>query len=212
MAARRRRMAQRNGRGKAEYRSICRSAGNAETSLAMASLLVWPRVFLTPELRGRVASANGLSRSRRLRPITNRSDFEKLNTLGAALYRSKRYQEALLRLEEARSAFIADRATKLGSSYDRLIRVPISPAIEGRALDWVFISMAHAQLGHAEEAEKWMKKLRDAPELAHLKLPSEQRPPASWSSLCLELLYDEADALLRFQRSSKFDPLTVVAQ
>jgi hypothetical protein len=72
------------------------------------------------------------------------------------------------------------------------------------------MSMAYAQLGNAEEAEKWMKKLRDAPELSHLKRPLEQRPPASWSTLCLELLYDEADALLRYQRSSKFDPLTVV--
>jgi hypothetical protein len=70
--------------------------------------------------------------------------------------------------------------------------------------------MAHAQLGHLEEAEKWMKKLRDAPELAYLKLPLAQRPPASWNSLCLELLYDEANALLRHQRSSKFDRVTVV--
>ena len=197
--------------GKAEYRSICRSAGSAETSLAVASLLVWPSV-LTPEFEGEAAFCERLVALAQTSVDANRSDFEKLNTLGAALYRSKRYQEALLRLEEARSAFIADQATELGSSYDRLIRVPISPAIEGRPLDWVFISMAHAQLGHAEEAEKWMKKLRDAPELAHLKLPPEQRPPASWSSLCLELLYDEADALLRYQRSSKFDPLTVVAQ
>jgi hypothetical protein len=28
-----------------------------------------------------------------------------------------------------------------------------------------------------------MKKLRDAPELSHLKRPLEQRPPASWSTL-----------------------------
>jgi WD40 repeat protein/tetratricopeptide (TPR) repeat protein len=196
-------------KGKAEYRSICRSAGNAETSLAVASLLVWPSV-LTPEFEGEAAFCARLVALAQASVDANRSDFEKLNTLGAALYRSKRYQEALLKLEEARSAFIADRATKLGSSYDRLIRIPISPAIEGRPLDWVFMSMAYAQLGNAEEAEKWMKKLRDAPELSHLKRPLEQRPPASWSTLCLELLYDEADALLRYQRSSKFDPLTVV--
>ena len=195
--------------GKAEYRSICRSAGGAETSLAMASSLVWPSV-LTPEFEGEAAFCERLVALAQASADANRSDFEKLNTLGAALYRSKRYQEALLRLEEARSAFIADQTTKLGSSYDRLIRVPISPAIEGRPLDWVFISMAHAQLGHAEEAEKWLKKLRDAPELSHLKLPLQQRPPASWNALCLELLYDEADALLRYQRSPKFDPPTVV--
>jgi tetratricopeptide (TPR) repeat protein len=195
-------------KGKAEYRSICRSAGNAETSLAVASLLVWPSV-LTPEFEGEAAFCARLVALAQASVDANRSDFEKLNTLGAALYRSKRYQEALLKLEEARSAFIADRATKLGSSYDRLIRIPISPAIEGRPLDWVFMSMAYAQLGNAEESEKWMKKLRDAPELSHLKRPLEQRPPASWSTLCLELLYDEADALLRYQRSSKFDPLTV---
>ena len=195
--------------GKAEYRSICRSAGNSETSLAMASLLVWPSI-LTPEFEGETAFCERLVALAQASVDANRSDFERLNILGAALYRSKRYQEALLRLEEARSAFIADQVAKPRSSYDRLIRMPISPAIEGHPLDWVFISMAHAQLGHAEEAEKWMKNLRDAPELSHLKLPLEQRPPASWSSLCLELLYDEADALLRHQRSSKFDPLTVV--
>ena len=194
--------------GKAEYRSICRSAGSAETPLAVASLLVWPSV-LTPEFEGEAAFCERLVALVQASVDANPSDFEKLNTLGAALYRSKRYKEALLKLEEARSAFIADQATKLGSSYDRLIRTTISPAIEGRPLDWVFISMAHAQLGNAEEAEKWMKKLRDAPELSHLKRPLELRPPASWSTLCLELLYDEADALLRYQRSSKFDPLTV---
>ena len=183
-------------KGKAEYRSICRSAGNAETSLAVASLLVWPSV-LTPEFEGEAAFCARLVALAQASVDANRSDFEKLNTLGAALYRSKRYQEALLKLEEARSAFIADRATKLGSSYDRLIRIPISPAIEGRPLDWVFISMAHAQLGNAEEAEKWMKKVRDVPELSYLKQPLQKRPPASWNTLCLELLYEEAELLLR---------------
>ena len=195
--------------GKAEYRSLCRSAGNAETLPTMASLLVWPSI-LTPEFEGDAAFCERLVALAEASVEANPSDFEKLNILGAALYRSKRYQEALLRLEEARSAYIADQVAKLRSFYDRLVRIPTSPAIEGRPLDWVFISMAHAQLGHAEEAEKWMKKLRDAPELSYLKMPLEERPPASWGSLCLELLYDEADALLRYQRSSKFDPLTVV--
>ncbi len=195
--------------GKAEYRSICRSAGDAETSPDMASLLVWPSV-LTPEFEGEAAFCERLVSLAQASADADRSDFEKLNILGAALYRSKRYEEALLKLEEARSTFIADRATKLGSSYDRIIRIPISAAIEGRPLDWVFISMAHARLGQMEEAEKWMQRLRDAPELSHLKLPLEKRPPASWSTLCLELLYDEADTLLRYRRSPKFDPPTLV--
>jgi tetratricopeptide (TPR) repeat protein len=59
-----------------------------------------------------------------------------LNTLGAALYRAGRYQDALDRLADAMEAHGGG-----GTSYD-----------------WLFLAMAHHALGNAAEAEQWLDK------------------------------------------------------
>jgi hypothetical protein len=60
-----------------------------------------------------------------------------LNTLGAALHRAGRFQEAISRLEEG----IRKRD---GTSLPQ---------------DWAFLSMAHQRLGHRREARRWLDRL-----------------------------------------------------
>jgi tetratricopeptide (TPR) repeat protein len=60
-----------------------------------------------------------------------------LNTLGAALYRAGRFEEAVLRLEEG---------IRLRKKEERT--------------DWPFLAMAHHRLGHRDEARMWLEKLR----------------------------------------------------
>ena len=61
-----------------------------------------------------------------------------LNTLGAALYRAGRYDEAIRRLEEAIQA--------RGGEHPG---------------DWPFLAMAHQRLGHRDEARRWLDRLRE---------------------------------------------------
>src|SRR5262245_13920490 len=61
-----------------------------------------------------------------------------LNTLGAALYRAGRYDEAIRRLEEG-------------------IRLQGG---ESLPVDWAFLAMAHHRLGHRAEARRWLDRLR----------------------------------------------------
>ncbi len=62
-----------------------------------------------------------------------------LRTLGAALYRAGRYDEAIRRLEEG----------------NRL------PGGEGLPSAWPFLAMAHHRLGHRDEAHRWLDRLRE---------------------------------------------------
>jgi tetratricopeptide (TPR) repeat protein len=63
-----------------------------------------------------------------------------LTTLGAALYRAGRYDEAIRRVQEAIRARGSDDAA-----------------------DYAFLSMAHHRLGHREEALRWLDWLRQHP-------------------------------------------------
>jgi WD40 repeat protein/tetratricopeptide (TPR) repeat protein len=91
-----------------------------------------------------------------------------LNTLGAALYRAGRFEEAIRRLQEG----IRKRG---GESLPR---------------DWVFLAMAHHRLGHDTEARRWLDRLR-----AHR--PNEN-PDAFWTELEIRLLRSEVEALILY--------------
>jgi tetratricopeptide (TPR) repeat protein len=68
-------------------------------------------------------------------------DFKRhgfLNTLGKALYRAGRYDEAIHWLEEG-----------------------IQAAGRERSADWAFLAMAHHRLGHRREARHWLDRLRE---------------------------------------------------
>jgi len=60
-----------------------------------------------------------------------------LNTLGAALYRAGRFQEAISRLEEG-------MRQSGGEGFE----------------DWTFLALAHHRLGHDVEAHSWLQRVR----------------------------------------------------
>jgi tetratricopeptide (TPR) repeat protein len=100
-----------------------------------------------------------------------------LNTLGGALYRAGRFEEAIRRLEEA-------------------IRVRVGG--RGTPNDWSLLALAHHRLGHREEAGRWLDRSRDYQ-------PTER--PAQFSiELDNRLLRSEAEALVRYDPAFPDDP------
>jgi tetratricopeptide (TPR) repeat protein len=99
-----------------------------------------------------------------------------LNTLGAALYRARRFADAVRRLDEG----IQKRK---GVSSDA---------------DWVFLAMAHHRLGHHDEARRWLDRFRDrGPNLD---------PSAFWDELEVRLLRAEAEAVALWDPIFPADP------
>ena len=99
-----------------------------------------------------------------------------LNTLGAALYRAGRFDEAIRRLEEA-------------------IRLRGG---DGLPQDWAFLAMAHHRLGHRDEARRWLDRLRD-------HQPSTD-PDQFWNELEIRLLRSEAEAVILYDPVFPDDP------
>jgi len=99
-----------------------------------------------------------------------------LNTLGAALYRAGRSQEALRRLEEG--------IRKRGG--------------ESLPQDWVFLAMAHHQLGHHAEARRWLDQLR--------AYRANEIPATFWNELEIRLLRSEAEAVILYDPAFPSDP------
>ncbi len=99
-----------------------------------------------------------------------------LDTLGAALYRAGRFEEAIRRLEEANMA---------------------RPGAE-EPLDWPFLAMAHHRLGHHEEALRWLDRLRN-------RQPSTD-PGQFWKEVEVRLLGSEAEAVIVYDPGFPSDP------
>jgi tetratricopeptide (TPR) repeat protein len=99
-----------------------------------------------------------------------------LSTLGAALYRAGRCDEAIRRLEEG----------------NRL------RGEEGLPSAWPFLAMAHHRLGHHDEARHWLDRLRE-------HQPSTD-PAQFWDELAIRLLRSEAEALIRYDPVFPDDP------
>ena len=89
-----------------------------------------------------------------------------MTTLGAALYRAGRYDQAIGRLEEA-------------------IRARGGVGLPG---DWAFLALAHHRLGHRDLARRWLDRLRE-------HRPSED-PARYWDELEIRLLRGEAEAVV----------------
>jgi tetratricopeptide (TPR) repeat protein len=96
-----------------------------------------------------------------------------LNTLGAALYRAGRIDEAIARLDES------------------------VKASEGNGVpeDWVFLAMAHHKKGHGEEARRWLEKVR-----AHVH---DEKTAFSSNLVEVRILFREAELLLRRPSSAQ---------
>jgi tetratricopeptide (TPR) repeat protein len=101
-----------------------------------------------------------------------------LNTLGAALYRAGRYDEAIRRLEEAVQA----RGGAGASIPD----------------DWEFLALTHHRLGHRDEARRWLDRLRE-------HRPSEEAG-RFWDELWIRLLRSEAEAVILYDPAFPDDP------
>jgi serine/threonine protein kinase/WD40 repeat protein len=76
---------------------------------------------------------------RALAGLPERDKPDALLHLGAALYRAGRFEEAVRRIEKS----LGMRGGQAGP------------------LDWAYLAMAHARLGHQGEAWRWFEKLRD---------------------------------------------------
>ena len=99
-----------------------------------------------------------------------------LSTLGAALYRAGRSDDAIRRLEEA-------IRTRGGAGAPR---------------DWAFLAMAHHRLGHRDEARRWLDQI-----CGHY--PSTD-PGQFWDELEIRLLRREAEALIVYDPVFPADP------
>jgi tetratricopeptide (TPR) repeat protein len=110
------------------------------------------------------------------------NNFGILNTLGVALYRAGKWQDAADRLHAA---------------------IKARPGQEGIAEDWVFLAMAHHRLQQPEEARKWLDKTRQWVEKQTKDRPkNETAPPPGvpWTTwLETQLFLAEAEALFKEQ-------------
>ena len=110
-----------------------------------------------------------------------------LITLGAALYRAGRFDDATLRLKEVHA------------EWDQAEVTPTACCCPAHA--WLFLAMAHQRRGNAEEARRWLDKAIQwtAEVLQEGTLPNGL--PLSWSRrLALELLRREAEATVVARR------------
>jgi tetratricopeptide (TPR) repeat protein len=135
---------------------------------------------------GIVAMAErAIAKSYKGQGYVNRNHWN-VNQLGAALYRARRFEEAVQRLTEA---------TELNAH----------PYRTNMLYTWFFLAMAQHRLGHGDEARRWLDKAVQGTEEA-LKSPTGSlgrsgNPagaiPPNWNrKLALELLRREAEELI----------------
>jgi tetratricopeptide (TPR) repeat protein len=113
----------------------------------------------------------------------NPNNYTNRNNLGALLYRAGRWEEAVKRLAEV-DATTKDANSARGSVAER----------------WYFLAMAHYQLGHADEAGRWLRKASALLEAAEMGSPGDDlaRQRLTWvEQLWLQLLRREAEDLLK---------------
>jgi WD40 repeat protein/tetratricopeptide (TPR) repeat protein len=100
----------------------------------------------------------------------------RLNTLGVALYRAGRYDQAIVRLEEG-------------------IRLRGG---EGGVADPAFLAMAHHRLGHRAAARRWLDRLRE--------YQPREEPAQFWDELESRVLRSEAEAVILYDPAFPDDP------
>jgi WD40 repeat protein/Flp pilus assembly protein TadD len=154
--------------------SILSEFGETE-DIALANNIAW----LCVRFR---ATLSDFARPLQLAEEAAEKDPECLNTFGAALYRSKRYDDSVKKLEEAIK-------------------------IQGRGgtpHDWLFLAMAHHRLGHTEEAKKWLARAQEGIDQRTDEKPKEETSatrPLSWDQrLELKLIRAEAESLINVEK------------
>jgi tetratricopeptide (TPR) repeat protein len=131
-------------------------------------------LLVSPGGEGPLRAASALIPGRTLSKEANR-----LKTLGAALYRAGRLEEAVQRLSEAVRAYGRD----------------------GTHTYWLFLAMAHQRLGHAEEARRWLDQAVRWLDRAGWYQPTDVGSSPTlwatwWARLEAQLLRREAEALV----------------
>jgi tetratricopeptide (TPR) repeat protein len=127
-------------------------------------------LLVSPGGEGPLRAASALFPGRTLSKEANR-----LNTLGAALYRAGRLEDAVQRLSEAVRAHGRD----------------------GTYADWLFLAMAHQRLGHAAEARRWLEKAVRWLDRAGWSRPTDVGSSPNWQVRQeAQLLRQEAEALV----------------
>src|SRR5262249_29409246 len=134
------------------------------TDPAQANIVAWSCVLVPDAVADREAPIRLAEAALARWSEGERSDV--LNTLGAALYRAGRFEEAIRRLNE--------------SSNTR--------GDEGVPKGFAFLAMAHHRLGHQDDAKHWLDKL--------IASQVNEVPGSSWDDLEIRILRREAEALI----------------
>lgn len=111
---------------------------------------------------------------------------DKLQHLGAVLYRAGRFEEAAKRLIEAEAAFPETKNARSSIIYN-----------------WLFQAMSEHRLGRTDKAKEWLEKA-----IKDIKQPPQDRPSdgaaRAWNrQLTLRLLRREAEELLKKKSAAK---------
>jgi serine/threonine protein kinase/WD40 repeat protein/tetratricopeptide (TPR) repeat protein len=113
------------------------------------------------------------------RSVASQPSSNRLNTLGAALYRAGRYNEAFDRLQQA--------VARHGSG--------------GTADDWVFLAMTEEMRGNHAQAQGWLRRIDEAIIADDAQMRTQGRAP--WRQrLGLKLLHAEARELIESRHST----------
>ena len=111
---------------------------------------------------------------------------DKLQDLGAVLYRAGRFEDAIQRLTEAEAAFKEAKAQFSGTIYT-----------------WLFQAMTEHRLGRADKASEWLEKAIQDIDQPPPDRPSD-RAARTWNrQLTLQLLRCEAEELLKNKSAVK---------
>jgi WD40 repeat protein len=137
--------------------------GNA-TDPAQANDVAWSCVLVPDAVADREAPIRLAEDALARWSAGERSDV--LNTLGAALYRAGRFEEAIRRLKESSQTQSGERVPR----------------------GYAFLALAHHRLGHRDESKRWLDKLRD--------YQSHQVTNYTWDDLEIDILRREAESLI----------------
>ncbi|GAG50342.1 unnamed protein product, partial [marine sediment metagenome] len=112
---------------------------------------------------------------------SNPNEISFVRTLGQVLYRARRFEEAIQRLNEA----------------DQLMQGPDSSARTSPAYAWYFLAMAHHKTGNNDEAAKWLEKATLWTQKVLAEHEGGSGNQLTWNRrLTLQLLSAEAEQLI----------------
>jgi WD40 repeat protein/tetratricopeptide (TPR) repeat protein len=186
------------------YRNTCaKMLEKFKNKPKLGSMISWPCI-LNP---GSVKDFSSIVELTRKAVELSPTNYYRVNTLAGALYRAGKYSEALAELERSRNLYANAVSARIAALRDdSFFALPPSEPRHGRAVDWAFLAMANFQMKqltrvHTEirqyqlRAEWWLGKLKQSVEGAAIgtELTADRQ---LWNRMELEILYEEAEALI----------------